>query len=140
GMQDEDLVGRADRMDVVLATGLAEIAARHPIVGDVRSLGLYGVIELVEDAESRKPLVPWNGSPESQGPVKRLARGAYARGLHVATRWNYLFVAPPPCVTESQLRWGLDVLDGPIGEIAGGGGAQLRPPPPPPARRPPPPP
>ena len=122
-MRDEDLVGRADRMDVVLATGLAEIAARHPIVGDVRSLGLYGVIELVEDAESRAPLVPWNGPPESQGPVKRLARGAYARGLHVATRWNYLFVAPPLCVAEADLRWGLDVLDGLIGEIADGGGA-----------------
>ena len=94
-MREEGLVERADRLDEVLARHLAEIAARHPeSVSDVRSLGLYGVIEFKSDA-----------------PVKKLARAALDRGIHVATRWNYVFVAPPLCIEEGDLTGGLEVLD-----------------------------
>jgi 4-aminobutyrate aminotransferase-like enzyme len=34
----------------------------------------------------------------------------------VATRWNYLFVAPPLCIAEADLHAGLDVLDAVLGE------------------------
>lgn len=110
-LRDEGLVDRARRLDAVLATRLAEIAARCPAVGDVRSLGLYGVLELVRDRATREPAVPWNGDAASQAPVKKLARAALERGIHVATRWNYLFVAPPLCVEEGDLAWGLDVIE-----------------------------
>ena len=101
-MKDEQLVERAERLDVVLARRLAELEARHAKVGAVRSLGLYGVIELVKDRETREPL---------EAPVKALARAALDRGVHLATRWNYIFVAPPLCVAESDLAHGLDVID-----------------------------
>jgi len=99
-LKDEKLVERADRLDIVLAEKLAAIASRHPIVGDVRSLGLYGVIELVRDRESREPL-----------DAKPFARAALERGLHLATRGNYIFIAPPLCIDESDLDHGLDVVD-----------------------------
>ena len=102
-IRDEKLVERAAALDVVLADRLAALATRHARVGDVRSLGLYGVVELVRDPATREPL-------ETE-KVKAIARAAYARGVHLATRWNYLFVAPPLCVGESDLLGGLDVVD-----------------------------
>ena len=110
-LQDERLVERAAALGSVLAVRLREIASRHAVVGDVRSLGLYGVIELVLDRESRAPFVPWNGPPESQRPMKAFARRALEAGVHVATRWNYLFVAPPLCIDEADLDAGLDVIE-----------------------------
>jgi len=101
-MKDEKLVERADRLDVVLARRLAAIASRHSVVGDVRSLGLYGVIELVNDRDTKEPL---------EAPVKALARAALERGVHIATRWNYVFIAPPLCIDEADLAHGLDVVD-----------------------------
>jgi taurine--2-oxoglutarate transaminase len=115
-MKDEGLVERADRLDIVLARRLAGLALRHDVVGDVRSLGLYGVVELVRDRATREPLVPWNGPEESQKPVKRLARAALDRGLHLSTRWNYLFIAPPLCIDEADLGRGLDI----VGELLAG--------------------
>jgi len=117
-MKDEGLVERAARLDIVLAERLAAIASRHRIVGDVRSLGLYGVIELVRDRTTREPLVPWNGPPESQIPIKNLARAALARGIHLSTRWNYVFVAPPLCIEEGDLERGLEVVSELIGAMS----------------------
>jgi len=101
-IQDERLVERADRLDVVLARRLAAMASRHSIVGDVRSLGLYGVIELVKDRDTKEPL---------ETPVKAIARAALERGVHIQTRWNYIFIAPPLCIDEADLAHGLDVVD-----------------------------
>jgi taurine--2-oxoglutarate transaminase len=109
-MKDEGLVERAARLDVLLAERLAAIAALCPVVGDVRSLGLYGVIELVRDRATREPYVPWNGPVDSQGPIKKLARAAMDRGIHLSTRWNYAFIAPPLCIEEADLEHGMDVI------------------------------
>jgi taurine--2-oxoglutarate transaminase len=117
-MKDEGLVERADRLDVVLAERLAVLAARHDVVGDVRSLGLYGVIELVRDRATREPYVPWNGPPDSQIPIKNLGRAALSRGIHLSTRWNYVYVAPPLCVEEADLVHGLDVVSELIGALS----------------------
>jgi taurine--2-oxoglutarate transaminase len=107
-LRDEKLVERAARLDVILARGLAALASRHQVVGDVRSLGLYGVIELVKDRATREPL---------EAPVKELARAALERGIRVATRWNYIYIAPPLCIDEADLAYGLDVLDGEMGTL-----------------------
>ena len=105
-MKEERLVERAARLDAALAERLAAIAAKHAIVGDVRSLGLYGVIELVKDRETREPFA-----------AEDLARKALDRGIHLATRFNYVFVAPPLCIEEGDLSWGLDVIDALLSEL-----------------------
>ena len=39
---------------------------------------------------------------------------AYLRehGLYTFVRWNSVFVNPPLCITEEQLREGLAIIDG----------------------------
>ena len=54
-LRDERLPERALRVGDRLAAGLRELAGRHPIVGDVRGLGLFLGIELVLDPAARTP-------------------------------------------------------------------------------------
>ena len=110
-MTEDGLVARAASLGPALQKRLEGIAARRPLVGDVRSIGLYGVLELVKDRDTREPYVPWNGAPELQVPMRKIARAALERGVRITTRWNYLFVAPPLCIAESDLAHGLDVVD-----------------------------
>src|SRR4051812_11592738 len=63
--EEDHLVERARRTGTLMADLLADLAARHPSVGAVRSVGLFGVVELVRDRETRTPMAPFNGtSPE----------------------------------------------------------------------------
>jgi taurine--2-oxoglutarate transaminase len=74
----------------------------------VRSIGLFGVLELVRNRATREPMAPFNGtSPEMQ----RL--GAYLRdqGMYAFINWNNLFTNPPLCITEAQLREAFVVID-----------------------------
>src|SRR5690606_18753455 len=69
-MADEGVVGNADRLGrEVLGPGLTELAARHPIVGEVRGVGAFWALELVRDAATREPLVPFNASGEANAPM-----------------------------------------------------------------------
>ena len=56
---------RAPHWAGVMAELLTDLAARHPSVGAVRSIGLFGIVELVRNRETREPMAPFNGtSPE----------------------------------------------------------------------------
>ena len=48
-LRDDDLVGNAARLGPVLGEHLARLQAKHPSVGEVRNIGLFGVFELVRD-------------------------------------------------------------------------------------------
>ena len=69
-MKDEGLVTRAAQTGEVMADMLAELVERHPSVGDVRSIGLFGVIELVRRPRDERTdgalqrLQPRNEPPE----------------------------------------------------------------------------
>lgn len=107
-IEEDDLVGRSRRLGAVMAKLLQELQARHPVVGDVRSLGLFGVVELVRDRATRQPLAPFNGTSAEMG---RLAGYLKEQGVAAFMRWNYLFTIPPLCISEAQLRGAFKVID-----------------------------
>jgi taurine--2-oxoglutarate transaminase len=107
-LEEDDMVGNSLRLGNVMADLHRELKERHPSVGDVRSLGLFGVIELVKNRASREPLAPFNGiSPEMA------SLGAFFKenGLSAFLRWNYLFTIPPLCINEQQLREAFTIID-----------------------------
>jgi taurine--2-oxoglutarate transaminase len=107
-MKDDDTMEHTRRMGRVLAELHAAMKTKHRSVGDVRSIGLFGVLELVRNRETREPMAPFNGtSPEMQ------KLGAFLReqGMYVFINWNNLFTNPPLCITEEQLRHAFTVID-----------------------------
>jgi taurine--2-oxoglutarate transaminase len=109
--KEERLVENAKAMGVILKEGLEELKAKHPSVGDVRCIGLFSVIELVKDKETKEPLAPWNARPEEMGVMARVPGALRERGMFTFSKWNWIFVVPPLCINESQLHEGLRILD-----------------------------
>jgi taurine--2-oxoglutarate transaminase len=110
--QEDGLMENAKRMEPVMAGGLADLAERHPTVGDVRGLGLFWVIELVKDRGTREPLVPWNAKASELGPMPAVARYLREHGVYTFTKWNWIFAIPPLCINAEQIAEGLGVIDG----------------------------
>jgi hypothetical protein len=87
---------------------LEDLQRRHPSVGATRNIGLFGIVELVRNRETREPMAPFNGtSPEMQA----LGKFFRAEGLYTLVRWNTFFTNPPLCITEAEMREAFAILD-----------------------------
>ncbi len=107
-MQEDHIVEWADHMGGVLHRLLMDLGEKHPSVGDVRSIGLFGVIELVRNRETREPLAPYNGnSPE----MIALRQYLLDHGLFIYTHWHTLLIIPPLIINEQQLTDGFEIID-----------------------------
>jgi taurine---2-oxoglutarate transaminase len=106
-MQSLQLVERAYTMGQVLHRMLADLGEAHPSVGEVRSIGLFGVIELVRDRRSREPLAHYAFSSPEMDSIRQFLLD---RGLYVYTHWHTILIVPPLIITETQLQDGFDLL------------------------------
>ena len=97
--------------DTVIAPRLAEIAEKHPSVGEVRGLGYFWALELVKDADTREPLVPYNAGGAAAGPMNDFAAACKAEGLWPFIHFNRTHVVPPCTTTADEMAEGLDILD-----------------------------
>jgi 4-aminobutyrate aminotransferase len=105
---DHDLQANAAKQGERLMAGLREIAARHPIVGDLRGKGLMIGIELVEPG----------GNTPSTPVATQVLEDTRARGLLVGKGGlfnNVIRLAPPMTVTEDEVDEALGALAGAIG-------------------------
>lgn len=106
--EEDGLIENARRMGGIMKQRLEGLQAKHAIVGAVRSIGLFGLVELVTDRESMEPLAPFNGTSD---PMKRLVRFFRDEGLYTFVRWNTFFTNPPLIITEDELHKGFDIVD-----------------------------
>ena len=107
-MRSDSLIDKAKKSGVVMAEMMAELVDRHPSVGEVRSIGLFGAIELVKNRETREPVSPFAGtSPEMVSLKKYLLE----KGLFLYTHWNLLLIIPPLIITPDQLAEGFSIID-----------------------------
>jgi taurine---2-oxoglutarate transaminase len=97
--------------DTVIAPRLAEIAEKHPSVGEVRGLGYFWALELVKDPHTREPLVPYNAAGPAAAPMNEMAAACKAEGLWPFTHFNRTHVVPPCTTTAEEMAEGLDILD-----------------------------
>ena len=109
--KEQKLLENARSMGAILNGGLAELQAKHPSVGDVRCIGLFSVIELVKDRETKEPLAPWNAKPHELGIMAQVPAALRERGMYTFSKWNWIFVAPPLNINETELNDGLRILD-----------------------------
>ena len=108
-MRDEGIVENAASIgEEVLGPGLAELADRHPSVGDVRGLGAFWALELVLDRQTKEPAAPYGSS----SPVmEEFVATCRQRGLVPFTNFNRVHVVPPCTITADEAREGLAILD-----------------------------
>jgi len=106
--EEDDLLENTRRMGKIMRGLMEDLERRHPSVGATRNIGLFGIVELVRNRETREPMAPFNGtSPEMQ------ALGKFFRqeGLYTIVRWNTFFTNPPLCINEAQLREAFAIID-----------------------------
>ncbi len=107
-MQEDHIVEHTQAMGPILYRMLNDLGEQHPSIGEVRSIGLFGIIELVRNRKSKEPLTPWNSSsPE----MKALRKELLDKGLFVYTHWHTILIIPPLIITEEQLAEGFAILD-----------------------------
>jgi taurine--2-oxoglutarate transaminase len=95
----------------VVEPALRGMAERHPSIGEVRGRGLFWAIELVRDADTREPLVPFNAHGTDAKPMTNVGAACKAAGLWPFIHFNRLQVAPPLIISEDELRRGLAIID-----------------------------
>ena len=82
--EEDGLIDKARVLGGVMKELLADLQRRHPSVGAVRSIGLFGIVELVRDRQTRQPMAPFNGSSEEMvalGSVFQAGRTLHPRPL-----------------------------------------------------------
>jgi taurine--2-oxoglutarate transaminase len=108
-MKDEGILENATRIgDEVLGPGLRELAARHPVIGEVRGLAVFWALDLVSNRATRAMLAPYGGSSEAMTEIMSQCR---ARGLLPFINYNRMHVVPPCTVSEAEAKEGLAILD-----------------------------
>jgi taurine--2-oxoglutarate transaminase len=106
--EEEGLLERATRMGEVMRGHHEQLAAKHPSVGAVRSIGLFGIVELVRDRETMEPMAPFNGTSDEMAALGKFFR---QEGLYTFVRWNTFFTNPPLIISEDELAEGFAVID-----------------------------
>ena len=108
-MEDEGMVANAARIgSEVLGPGLADLAARHPSVGEVRGLGVFHAIELVANPQTREPLAPYGGSSPAMNAVIAACKSG---GLLPFANFNRIHAVPACNISDAEVAEGLKILD-----------------------------
>jgi putrescine aminotransferase len=76
----------------------------HPMVGDVRGLGLMAAVELVADKKTKEVY------PASAKVADRLAQEFRSRGLYTRARGEVIMMAPPLMIPEDTLDQAIKIV------------------------------
>uniref|UniRef100_A0A6Q2Y767 5-phosphohydroxy-L-lysine phospho-lyase n=1 Tax=Esox lucius TaxID=8010 RepID=A0A6Q2Y767_ESOLU len=104
-IEKEDLRGNASRVGAYLVDLLKQLQTNHPIIGDVRGVGLFVGLELVTDKEQRTPAT--DGAAQV---VRRLKD----KRICVSTDgpWeNVIKFKPPMCFRMEDAKLVADTID-----------------------------
>jgi len=108
--EEENLIGNAAKMGAYLDAQMVKMQEKHPSIGDFRNTGLLGVIELVKNRKTKEPMAPWNAAASEMETMNKVAAKLSELGLFTFVRWNWIFTAPPLCITKEQIDEGLDII------------------------------
>jgi 4-aminobutyrate aminotransferase len=112
---EDDLIERANRIGTMFSDGLRALAARHPMIGEVRGRGLAIGVDLISDPHTRAP-----------APVTTTAKviyRAYQLGavfFYVGLRANVLEFTPPLTLSEPEVEEGLAIIDQAMLDVGNG--------------------
>ena len=109
-LEAEDLIGNSEKTGAYLLAQLREMQTHHPIVGDVRGIGLQLQLELVKNRETREPFSREDDLQSKVGD-RLIARGLLCRaGASIS-------IAPPLITNREDADEIVDILDGVLSEV-----------------------
>jgi len=117
-IEEEGYVDRVVKLGDYFLKGLNTLK-RHPMVGDVRCIGLLAGLEFVHDRKTKKPY------PAEYRVGSRLQQICLSNGLYVypgrvssiVDGGDHILLAPPFIITEQQLDEIVDILDRSIAQL-----------------------
>jgi 4-aminobutyrate aminotransferase-like enzyme len=111
-LEDGSVIENGRRVGAAMYARLRDIAKRHPIIGDVRGVGMLLAVELVRDRTTKEPTTP----PLMRNLLLSLAR----KGVIAAGGGHILRITPPLVISEKLAMRGLDILDAALGDVEAG--------------------
>lgn len=108
--EDDNLIENAVVMGKYIDAKIEVLKKDHPSIGDFRNTGLLGCIELVKNRDTKEPMAPFNARPDEMVIMNKVAAKIRELGMYTFLRWNYIFIAPPLCVTREQIDEGLAII------------------------------
>ena len=105
--EKDNLIEKAAEMGQYLDEQAVRMQTQHPSIGDWRNTGILGCFEIVKNRKTKEPMCPWNGSSEVMTKVAAKIREL---GMFTFVKWNFIFVAPPLCITKAQIDEGLAII------------------------------
>jgi 4-aminobutyrate aminotransferase-like enzyme/Ser/Thr protein kinase RdoA (MazF antagonist) len=109
-MEREQRQPHAQRVGAYLLNGLAKLAERHALVGDVRGLGLFVGVELVADRDERIP-----ATRQAKYVANRMREGGVLMSTDGPDN-NVLKIKPPMCFDERDADFLVETMDRVLGE------------------------
>jgi taurine--2-oxoglutarate transaminase len=106
--EQDGLIENSRKMGEVMRRHHLELQERHPCVGAVRNIGLFGILELIRDRSTGEPMAPFNGASEEMRAIERYLLD---HGVYTMIRWWSIMTNPPLCIDDEELAEGFSVLD-----------------------------
>lgn len=111
-LDTHDLVRRSEEMGCYLAKRLKRLQA-HPLVGDIRGMGLMQGVEFVADRETRQSLDP-KLAFSARLSAACLEKGMfieYSGGCNRGQAGDMVMFGPPFIITKDQIDKAVDILE-----------------------------
>lgn len=108
-IERDQLVQQSRELGAKALGQLQKLKDRHPLIGDVRGIGLLLAIELVRDRKTMEPATE---------EADALMYKALTRGLNFKVgQGNVINLAPPLIISDEELSQAMDILDESLSEI-----------------------
>ncbi len=111
-IEEERLLENTHTVGTHLRQGLEALKEKHPVIGDVRGMGLMQGLELVKDRKTKEP------APDVVNKVLERTR---ANGLLIGKGGiyaNVLRISPPLIVSKTDVDEALKIIDKSLAEAA----------------------
>ena len=111
-IEEKELVDRSRDLGAYFKTELESFLIRHPMIGDVRGLGMMVGIEVVKDKGSKEPASDLGRKVVTTALEKGVMATNYGGTYH-----NVVKMSPPLVISKEQLEIALEILDDSFSEV-----------------------
>jgi taurine--2-oxoglutarate transaminase len=108
--EQDNLIENAVAMGGHIDSKIEELKKKHPSIGDWRNKGLLGCLELVKNRTTKEPMAPFNAKPDEMAIMNKVSTRIRELGMYTIVRWNFVFIAPPLCITKAEVDEGLAII------------------------------